>query len=30
MCAMSKKVLVIRDETHCAISSRNHIQKTFL
>ena len=24
MCAMSKKVLVIRGETHCAISSRSH------
>ena len=24
MCAMSKKVLVIKDETHCAISSRSH------
>ena len=27
MCAMSKKVLVIRDETHCAISSRSHMKK---
>lgn len=24
MCAMSKKVLVIKDETHCAISSHSH------
>ena len=27
MCAMSRKVLVIRDETHCAISSRSHKSK---
>lgn len=24
MSAMSRKVLVLRDETHCAISSRSH------
>ena len=28
MCAMSKKVLVIKDETHCAISSHSHRKKS--
>ncbi len=27
MYAMSRKVLVLRDETHCAISSRSHMKR---
>lgn len=29
MSAMSRKVLVLRDETHCAISSRSHSASFF-